>query len=314
MTSRSAPTPAARSVLLITSRYNKKNSIQALSDDELNVSAYATASDANDSVTVVLVNRSLTLTKTVTVNLAHFKIPNQPVQVLTLSNLPAGAETFISHTNNALQSSTIMPASDTSLQVTLAPLSVSSLQLVASLSVLPIDLVSLTATKMGNEVRLDFTASNDPGEILFEIERSADGVAFNSIGTVATATLPGNAGTQKNYSFFDRRPLPSVDYYRLKIVDRNGGHTYSKTVAVAFNNVKGIIVFPNPANDVVYVQLPARQEPIVLELHDWAGKLVRTIRLPSASGVISTSFDISGLARGVYYLSAGGKNVPLVKQ
>jgi hypothetical protein len=88
----------------------------------------------------------------------------------------------------------------------------------------------------------------------------------------------------------------------------------SKTVAVAFDDVTGITVFPNPANDVVYVQLPAQQEPIVLELHDCAGKLVRTIRLPSASGVISTSFDISGLARGIYYLSAGGKNVPLVKQ
>ena len=297
------------------SRYNKKNSINALSGDELNVSAYATASDANDSITVVLVNRSLTLTKTVTVNLAHFKIPNQPVQVLTLSNLPAGTETFISHTNNALQASTIMPASDTSLQVTLAPLSISSLQLTASIPVLAIDPVSLTATKMDNDVRLDFTASDNMGVTSFDIERSTDGVTFNSIGAVAAAaTLPGNAGPQKNYSFYDHRPLPSVDYYRLKIIDRNGGYTYSKTVAVAFDDVTGITIFPNPANDVVYIQLPAQQDPVVLELHDCAGKLVRTIRLPSAGGVISTSFDISGLARGVYYLSAGGKNIPIVKQ
>ncbi|GGA81806.1 glycoside hydrolase family 44 protein [Puia dinghuensis] len=297
------------------SRYNKKNSINALSDDELDVSSYATASDANDSITVVLVNRSLTLTKTVAVNLAHFKLPNQPVQVLTLSNLPAGTETFISHTNNALQSSTIMPASDSTLQVTLAPLSISSLQLAGSLPVLSVGLVSLTAVKTGNDVRLDFTVSDDTGVTSFDIERSADGVAFNSIGTVAaTATVPGNAGPNKNYSFYDNRPLRSVDYYRLKIVDRNGGYTYSKTVAVTFDDVTAITVFPNPANDVVYVQLPAQQGPIVLELHESAGKLVRAIQLQSTGGVISTSLDISGLARGVYYLSAGGKNVPLVKQ
>ncbi|MDO6432693.1 glycoside hydrolase family 44 protein [Flavitalea sp. BT771] len=297
------------------SRYNKKTSIQALSNDELNVSAYATASDANDSITVVLVNRSLTLSKTVTVNLAHFTLPNQPVQVLTLSNLPAGTETFISHTNNALQSSTIMPASDTSVQVTLAPLSISSLQLTGSLPVLAVGLTSLTAVKEGNDVRLDFTVSDDPGVISFYIERSADGVTFNPIGTVAaTATIPGNAGLERNYSYYDRRPLPSVDYYRLKIVDRSGSYTYSRTIAVAFDNATGITVFPNPANDVLYVQLPAQQGPIELELHDGAGKLVRAIRLPSAGGVISTSIDISDLASGVYYLSAGGKTLPIVKQ
>jgi hypothetical protein len=199
--------------------------------------------------------------------------------------------------------------------VTLAPLSISSLQLTRILPVLSVGLVSLTAVKTGNDVRLDFTYSNDTGVTSFDIERSADGVTFNSIGTVAaSATVPGNAGLEKNYLFYDKRPLPSVDYYRLKIVDRNGGYTYSKTVAVAFNDIAGITVFPNPANDVVYVQLPAQQGPIVLELHESAGKLVRTIQLQSAGGVISTSFDISGLARGVYYLSAGGKNVPLVKQ
>jgi hypothetical protein len=297
------------------SRYNKKNSVNALSDDELDVSAYATASDANDSGTVVLINRSLTLTKTVTVNLAHFTLPNQPVQALTLSNLPAGTETFISHTNNALKSSTIMPSSDTSLQVTLAPLSITSLQLVAGLPVLPVALVSLTATKMGNDVRLDFTASNDTGTILFEIQRSAEGTVFDSIGTVAAmATVGGNAGPAGNYSFYDNQPLASVGYYRLKVVDRNGGYTYSKIVAVSFDTITGMSVFPNPATDVLNVQLPGQAGPVVMELHESSGQLVRTMRLQPAAGGTSTSLDISGLARGVYYLTAGEKSVGFVKQ
>ena len=297
------------------SRYNKKNSIKAVSDDELNVSAYATASDANDSITVVLVNRSLTLTKTVTVNLAHFILPNQPVQLLTLSNLPAGTETFVSHTNNALQSSTITPSSDTSLLVTLAPLSISSLRLTRSLPVLSVGLVSLTAVRAGNDVRLDFTESNDTGGASYDIERSADGISFSPIGTVAANMIvPGNAGQGKNYSYYDNRPLSPVNYYRLKIINRNGGYTYSKIVTVAFDGAAGITVFPNPANGVVNVQLTAQQGSIELDLYESTGKLVRAIRLQSAGGIVSTSIDIGDLARGVYYLSAGGINVPLVKQ
>jgi len=298
------------------SRYNKKNSISAVSGDELNVSAYATASDANDSMTVVLVNRSLTLSKTVTVNLSHFKLPNQPVQVLTLSNLPAGTETFISHTNNALQASTVMPASDTSVQVTLAPMSISSLQLAAILPVLALDPVALTATKMGSGVRLDISTGNDTaGKIEYDIERSADGVAFDRIGAVpGGAVAGGNAGIAGTYSFYDDRPLPSVNYYRLKVVDRSGGYVYSKIAAVFIGNITDLSVFPNPANDIVYVQLPAQEGPVVLELHESSGKLVRRMRTQPAAGGVLTSLDLSGLARGVYYLSAGGKNVPLVKQ
>jgi len=297
------------------SRYNKKNSIGAVSDDEQDVSAYATATDANDSITLVLVNRSLTLPKTVTVNLSHFKLPGQAVQVLSLSNLPAGTETFISHTNNALQPSTIMPASDSTLQVTLAPLSISSLQLTGILPVLSVGLMTLKAMKTGSDVRLDFTAGNLTGVTSFEIERSTDGVAFDSIGAVAaTASLPGSSGTQQNYLYYDTRPLSPVDYYRLKVIDSNGGYTYSKIVVVGMDETSGITVFPNPATDMLYIQLTAQTGPIELELHDSAGKLVRTVRLQPAGGVVSTSMDISGLARGVYYLSTGEKNIPIVKQ
>ena len=108
------------------------------------------------------------------------------------------------------KASTIMPAGNTSLQVTLAPLSISSLQLAGNLPVLALDIVTLTAVKTGDQVRLDFNVGNNNEAILFEIERSADGVAFNSIGTIAaTATVPPDAGQGKNYSFYDKRPLPS---------------------------------------------------------------------------------------------------------
>jgi len=297
------------------SRYNKTNSIGAVSDDELDVSAYATATDANDSIAVVLVNRSPTFTKTVSVNLSNFKLSNQPVQVLSLSNLPAGTETFVSHTNNALISSSIVPSSDSTVEVTLAPLSISSLQLQAGLSVLSIGAVNLTAVKAANEVRLVITVGNDADVISFEVERSPDGASFDSIGAVAaTEALPGSTSTERVYSFYDIKPLPSANYYRLKVINRNGGYTYSNMVVVNIDGDAGVGVFPNPVTDVLYVRVPAPPGPVELTLHDGAGKLVRKTQLMSTGGTLSTSLDVSGLARGVYFLSAGGRVLPVVRQ
>ncbi len=128
------------------SRYNKANSIQAISSDELDGSAYATADNNNDSMTVVLVNRSTTQSETVTLNFSNFLLANQSVKALTLSNLPPGAETFISHTNNALKTSNITPSANT-LKVTMAPLSITSLQIAVGFQVtLPVTLTSFTAS------------------------------------------------------------------------------------------------------------------------------------------------------------------------
>ncbi len=137
------------------SRYNRTNSIQATSSDELNVSAYATANNSNDSLTVVLVNRSASQSRTVTLNFSNFLLSNQPARALTLSNLPVGTETFLSHTRNALQSANITPSGNT-LQVTMAPMSITSVQIASNSVVLPVTLVSFTASKSGKGVNTGF--------------------------------------------------------------------------------------------------------------------------------------------------------------
>jgi len=292
------------------SRYNKNNSIRATSGDELNVSAYATANDSNDSVTVALVNRSLTQAKTVIVNLSNFVLPGQAVQTLTLSGLPAGTETFVSHTNNALQSANITPLNSSGIQVVLAPKSITSLLLARSSAALPMDLLSFSAAKSGEGVQLHFTTSHEQNAASFEIDRSADGVTYAAIGSVAAA-----AGNLKNdYSFYDTHPLASANYYRLKMIDRDGGYSYSRIVSLAFDRSSLLSVFPNPAIETLNVQcqLPAGQ--VLLDIYDAGGRRVETVRLQSAGSLLATSIDIRGLTKGLYYIKAGGEKLSFVKQ
>ncbi len=295
------------------SRYNKKNSLPASSSDELNVSAYATVDDANDSMTVVLVNRSLTQSKTVVLNLSNFLLPGQAVQTLTLSNLPAGTETFISHTNNALQSANITPLNGASLQVTLAPKSISSLLLARGSSALPLTLLSFTAAKNNDGVQLNFSTSHEQNTASFEIERSPDGIGFTPIGSLAASTATGGT-TDNNYSFPDNHPLSSINYYRLRMIDRDGTFTFSKIIAIAFDTSSSLSLFPNPAKQVVNIQcqLPAGQS--LLEIHDAGGRLVQAMRLQSTGSLLTTSIDINDLAKGVYYIKAGGETLSFIKQ
>ena len=297
------------------SRYNKKNSIRAISSDELNVSAYATANDNNDSVTVALVNRSLTQTETVTLHLSHFLLASQAMTKLTLSGLPVGAETFVSQASNALQQSSVTPLNDSSLQITMAPMSVSSLLLVGSAASLPVSLVSFTAVKSDHAVRLNFSTSHEQNTAFFDIERSADGNVFAPVGAVAAqAAAVDNGVMEKDYLFYDTKPLSSINYYRLKMVDGDGSFRYSQVVAVAFDKGYGLAVFPNPAKQVLNVQLLAPRGQVLLELHDAAGRMVTTVRLQSDGGMLTTAIDISGLAPGLYYVHAGNQKMSFIKQ
>jgi hypothetical protein len=114
-------------VLHLFSRYNKTEFVPATSSEEEFVSAYPTLNEAEDSLTVVLVNRHVSSTKTVTVKFNGFDLADESFETLTLSNLPAN-ETFVSHTQNALQKATIAQSAN-AIAVSVPALSIITLRL-----------------------------------------------------------------------------------------------------------------------------------------------------------------------------------------
>jgi hypothetical protein len=98
-------------VMHLYSRYAKTISVKAISSDEQTVSAYTSINTTADSMTVVLVNRSLTAIKNVKVTLSNFTVVNGNYSDKQLKQLPA-TETFVSHTSNALQTGSVAVASN----------------------------------------------------------------------------------------------------------------------------------------------------------------------------------------------------------
>lgn len=114
-------------VLHLFSRYAKTNSIKSISSDEQTVSAYSSLNTGTDSMTIMLVNRALTATKNVNVQLTNYTAANGSYSYKQLKQLPA-TETFESHTKNALQAATVNLSSN-SFVIDLPALSVTAVLL-----------------------------------------------------------------------------------------------------------------------------------------------------------------------------------------
>ena len=123
--------PGMWETLHLFSRYAKTTRVQSISDNEQYVSAYSSVNSSADSMTVILVNRSLTANKIVTVNISNFALANGSYNTLQLSQLPA-TETFVSHTNNALHAATVTVSANTFL-ISLPPLSTTAVILKGTL-------------------------------------------------------------------------------------------------------------------------------------------------------------------------------------
>lgn len=169
-------------------------------------------------------------------------------------------------------------------------------------SPLPVLLKSFVAEKQTNYVLLKFVTGAEPGFKNFIIERSADGINFNAIGTIASM---GDANTGRSYSFMDLSPKQGINFYRLKMVDIDGRFTYSWIVIVQFSDKdqQVVKVFPNPANDNLYINF-SNTVPAIFScrLLDAAGKTVWGNDINTATRN-TVPINTAALAEGIYFVT-----------
>ena len=166
---------------------------------------------------------------------------------------------------------------------------------------LPVNLLSFTAALQNNTTKLQWQTTGESTSF-FKIERSNDGRNFTNIGELPSLI---NSSAQKNYLFTDAQPLHGMNFYRLKMMDANGGFTYSKVVAVKMNENTVIMkIFPNPATDLIQIQIPSSQnEKITLQITDAGGKTIKQENVTSNGTTLFTSVDVTTLQKGGYFLS-----------
>jgi hypothetical protein len=113
------------------------------------------------------------------------------------------------------------------------------------ITVLPINLVSFDAVYDSFTVNLSWQTATESSNDYFTIQRSPDGVDWETIGSVDGA---GFSNELLTYEFVDRSPLEGINYYRLKQVDFDGEFMLSEERSISTENLKEVVVLPNPNN------------------------------------------------------------------
>lgn len=167
--------------------------------------------------------------------------------------------------------------------------------------------LQLKAADAGNWVKLQWHTLALAGTSYFIVERSADGVNWQTIGQ----RKQDNTGN--DYEFIDKAPISGKSYYRLKLVNVNGGLNYSNIAKT--NTVYGLtpVIYPNPAANgqlqTVAFSVPAGVARVQITAADALGRLLYNTVHAVAPGknYIQLHFTIT-LQPGVYFLKITGEN------
>ena len=131
------------------------------------------------------------------------------------------------------------------VNTTAASIAADRFKIVFKKVILPVRLVGITAVRTNDRtVTVNWKVVNEINVVNYTVERSADGISFNSI---SVTTPLYNTGVNADYTYLDAAPLYTDCYYRIKAVSQSGLVQYSSKVKVdALNLPPSISVNPNP--------------------------------------------------------------------
>ena len=146
-------------------------------------------------------------------------------------------------------------------------------------------------------VKASWKMGNEDGVASYVVEKSTDGIRFDSIGS-----LPNSNSNQ--YALYDYDVKAPVNYYRLSIINNNGSLDYSNIVILKETVNNQLDIFPNPSKGQLTVSYanfaPATQG--TLSMIDIYGHTVYEQQVIIETGSNHYALSLSQLAGGVYYL------------
>jgi len=180
-------------------------------------------------------------------------------------------------------------------------LTVAEVNLYSGCSILPVRLTDFMTSVVNNEkILLSWNTAEESDIIKYVVERAvAESNEYKAIGEIAPENRPG----KKAYSFTDRTAVPNTLYnYRIRIATADGAQKYSPVRnAKIVNNAVYTNIYPNPAREVIRLQVNNYTGTASVSVTDAMGKVVKTEKVSITSGNI-VMIDIKALSAGNYWI------------
>lgn len=174
--------------------------------------------------------------------------------------------------------------------------------IVASETVLPVELLRFSATKSGKTALLAWQTATEQNNEGFSIERLS--TTTNQWAEIGFTQGAGTSTATHTYAFTDQSPQGGENFYRLRQVDFSGDFTYSAIVSVRFDEQGALVIYPNPVGDRLRI----------LNAEEGEYQVFNTVGQTLLRGELGHDIDVSGLPAGTYFLKVGARTERFFKR
>ena len=175
-------------------------------------------------------------------------------------------------------------------------------------AILPVSWLYFLGKPVQKNTILEWATTNEINNGFFTLEKSSDGIAFETLTTV-NAT-PGTTRAEHQYSFTDHQPY-SIGYYRISQTDMDGRKNYFRTIQVKANINTGLNVVHYAQGNYIYVRISGAA-PLngTMELFSMDGRKITSQKI-LLTGEAATYKIGKVLNEGIYllYIENEGKKV-----
>ncbi len=167
--------------------------------------------------------------------------------------------------------------------------------------VLPIRSITLNGNLNAGIITIDWNTIGEVDVNKFELQRSLDGINF-----IAIANQVSKGDGDRAYRAADNQfgINGKVAYYRIKTVDKNGNYSYSGVIKINLDELKGVVIRPNPFTAAVNLQFNVKEKTHgTVKLYNMEGKQVYGRYFELAQGLNSIEANsLEKLPAGIYII------------
>lgn len=171
--------------------------------------------------------------------------------------------------------------------------------------VVPTTITSFKAFTKNLGIQVEWNTQNETNFDRYEVEKSTNGFNYSKTGTVVAKGV-------SNYDWFDINPSNGDNYYRLKMIDKDGSFKYSSIIKVKISNTNKN-VFTVAGNPITNKQLTLQLENVdkgnyAITIFNNAGQKMLSKNIVHGGGSAIESISLNNFLAGSYQLTIIGGN------